>query len=410
MAVEIRMPGLSQTTSEVKLAEWLVNVGDEIKKGDPLCRVETDKVTMDVESFESGTVLKLCVASDSVVEAGDLIALIGEKGETVEDRDREKMGPQKAEKIESVEKEGAGNEMQILKKAVKPAVHRVHSRFDDSIRATSLVKNIALKRGIDLSRIQGTGPGGLITKKDLEGYTKETPVSAKGPPEERSKGEEIVLSSHQVGLGRVLAHSVREAPHYYVKTHCFLERFLEWREKNRRSDGGKFSFDSLFIFSVSRALGQFPRLNGTLKGNSILVNDHVHVAFAVSVGEELYAPVVRDADQKTISEIDRDVQRLTVKARNNKLAENDLSDATFTVSNLGMFEIDEFCAIISPPQNGILSVGRMRKMLHVDDQNRIAIRTGCTLNGSFDHRVINGATAAKFMAVIKEFIEEKLYK
>lgn len=410
MAVEIRMPGLSQTTSEVKLTEWLVNVGDEIKKGDPLCHVETDKVTMDVESFESGTVLKLCVASDSIVEAGDLIALIGEKGETVDDKEQKKMGLQKAEKNRSVETGEEEKNIPRLKNAVKPAVHRVRSRFDDSIRATSLVKNIALKREIDLSRVKGTGPRGLITKKDLEGYTKETPVSAKGLAEGRPKGGEIVLSPHQVGLGKVLAHSVHEAPHYYVKTRCFLERFLEWRAGNTRSDGKKYSFDSLFIFSVARVLGQFPRLNGTLRGNSILVNEHMHIAFAVSVGEELYAPVVRDADQKNISEIDRDVQWLMAKARNDKLAANDLSGATFTVSNLGMFEIDEFCAIISPPQNCILSVGRMRKMLHVDDQNRITIRMGCTLSGSFDHRVVNGATAARFMAVIKEFIEEKVYK
>jgi len=410
MAVEIRMPGLSQTTSEVKLIEWLVKVGDVVKKGDPLCRVETDKVTMDVESFESGTVLKFYVASDSLVEAGDLIALIGEKGEHLEDKEKKKMGPQKDEKDVSVEKEGAGNEKQISEKGIKPAVHRLRSRFDDSIRATPLVKNIALKKGIDLSRVKGTGPRGLISKKDLEEYTKETPVLANGQPEGRPQRGEIVLSSHQRGLGKVLAYSIHEAPHYYVKTHCFLERFLEWREGNRRSDGEKYTFDSLFIFSVARVLRQFPGLNGTLKDDRITVNEYAHIAFAVSVGEELYAPVVRDADQKNISDIDGDVQRLTTKARNNKLTANDLSDATFTVSNLGMFEIDEFCAIISPPQNGILSVGRMRKMLHVDEQDRISIRTGCTLCGSFNHRVVNGATSAKFMAMVKKFIEEKIYE
>jgi pyruvate dehydrogenase E2 component (dihydrolipoamide acetyltransferase) len=410
MAVEIRMPGLSQTTSEVKLIEWLVKVGDVVKKGDPLCRVETDKVSMDVESFESGTVLKLYVASDSFVEAGDLIALIGEKGEHIEDKEQKKIGPQKAEKDVSVEKGGAGNEKQVSEKAGKPAMYRVRSRFDDTMRATPLVKNIALKKGIDLSRVKGTGPGGIISKKDLEGYTEAASVSERGPSEGRPQRGEIVLSSHQRGLGKVLSHSIHEAPHYYVKTHCFLERFLEWRGKNRRSDGEKYSFDSLFIFSVARVLRQFPRLNGTLRGDRILVNEHAHIAFAVSVGEELYAPVVRDADQKNISDIDGDVQRLTAKARNNKLTANDLSDATFTVSNLGMFEIDEFCAIISPPQNGILSVGRVRKMLHVDEQERISIRTECTLCGSFNHRVVNGATSSKFMAMVKKFIEEKIYK
>jgi len=404
MAVEIRMPGLSQTTSEVKLSQWLVSVGDEIKKGDPLCQVETDKVTMDVESFESGTVLKLCVDSDSVVEEGVLIALIGERGEVVEDRDGEKTVPQKTRQKRSVETEEAREKKPRLKNAVKPSVHRIRSHFDDSIRATSLVKNIALKRGIDLSQITGTGPRGLITKKDIERFTEKKPEPVKGA---RQRGE-IVLSSHQVGLGNVLAHSVREAPHYYVKTRCFLERFIALREKNRGSDGEKYSFDSLFVFSAAHVLGQFPRLNGTLKGESVFINEHVHVAFAVSVGEELYAPVVREADRKNISEIDGEVKWLTAKVRNNKFSAHDLSGATFTVSNLGMYEIDEFCAIISPPQNGILSVGRMEKMIHIDEHNRIAIRTGCTLSGSFNHRVVNGATAARFMGVLKEFIEEKM--
>jgi pyruvate dehydrogenase E2 component (dihydrolipoamide acetyltransferase) len=411
MAVEIRMPALSQTTNEVKLIEWLVDVGDVVKKGDSLCRVETDKVTMDVESFESGKVLELCAAPNSLVETGKLIALIGEKVEHVSKKVQVKDYSQRSEMEADAEQKRTEHEKQIMKRSAKPAVYRILSQFDDSIRATSLVKNIAIKRGMDLSRVKGTGPRGLITKKDLEGHTIKAAIAEeKMATESNLQRGEIVLSSHQVGLGRVLTHSAREAPHYYVKTRCFLERFLELREKHTQPDGEKYSFDSLFLYSVARVLRQFPRLNGTLKGKSIRINDHVNVAFAISVGEDLYAPVVRDADRKTISEIDSDIKVLTEKVRNSKLAAHDLSGATFTVSNLGMYEIDEFCAIISPPQSGILSIGRMRKMFHIDEHNRIVIRMGCTLSGSFDHRTVNGATAARFMGEIKEYIEEKLYK
>jgi len=407
MPFDVKMPRMSQTTDEVRLVQWLVKEGDRVNKGDPLCQVETDKTTMDVEAFQGGTVLKLLVPHDSIVNAGEVIAFLGEAGEKITEagalgeaavevrEERAKPGGVAAEEARPGTRPGAG----------RPFSRQVLSADGKTVRATPLVQNIAKKKGIPLARVKGSGPGGLITKKDLEAY-REQAYKEKGP-EVTYEGHEP-LSAHQLAVARSLVRSAQEIPHFYLKCRCFADSFLLWRERNRRQDGQKVSLDAMFIYAASRALQEYPRVNGSFRENRLVVHSGIHVCVAIAAGSELFAPVVREADKKSVAEIDVEVRRLAEKARSGKLDMKDLTGGTFTVTNLGMYPVDEFCAIINPPQAGILAVGRIRKVLHIDETGGMHIRSACTLTGSFDHRIVNGAEGAAFLQKIKKILEEGL--
>lgn len=390
MAVNITMPQLGQTTDEVKLVEWLVKVGDRVKRGDPLCHVETDKVAMDVESFQGGTVLSFAVAEDSTVQVGETIAVIGEPGE-------EKQKP-------------------------RAAVDQVNARFDAGTNATPLVKNIARQRGIDLNRIKGTGPGGLITREDLQKYQipdrasdaaevsdrkadeRGFEPSSAGPAESPSESP-YKHSRHQLRVAESMAQSKRKIPHYYLKTTCHADWLLNAREQRTGADRTSPSVDAFFVHAVARALRRHPKLNGFMRGGRHVLSREVHVAVAVAAGEELYAPVIRNADAKEIGEIDRELRVLVAKVQSEAVAPGDLAGATFTVTNLGMLGIDEFFAVITPPQLGVLAVGKLKKTLDIDRTENMRVRTVCALTGSFDHRAVNGAEAARFMDTIKAYLQ-----
>ena len=407
MPFDVKMPRMSQTTDEVRLVQWLVKEGDRVNKGDPLCQVETDKTTMDVEAFQGGTVLRLFVSQDSIVNAGEVIASLGEAGEKITEagalgeaavevrEERAKPGGIAAEEARSGTRPGAG----------RPFSRQVLSDDGKTVRATPLVQNIAKKKGIPLARVKGSGPGGLITKKDLEAYGEQA-CKEKGP-EVTYEGHEP-LSAHQLAVARSLVRSAQEIPHFYLKCRCFADSFLLWRERNRRQDGQKVSLDAMFIYAASRALQEYPRVNGSFRENRLVVHSGIHVCVAIAAGSELFAPVVREADKKSVAEIDAEVRRLAEKARSGKLDMKDLTGGTFTVTNLGMYPVDEFCAIINPPQAGILAVGRIRKVLHIDETGGMHIRSACTLTGSFDHRIVNGAEGAAFLQKIKKILEEGL--
>ena len=380
MAVEIKMPQLSQTTDEVRLINWLVQEGDTVQKGDPLCEVETDKVTMAVESFESGTVLKLVAEPDTVINAGAVIAVLGERGEQVPE-----VAPQHAEVVSQ-----------------------------DEVHATRLVRNIAQKRHIDLNRIRGTGPRGIITKSDLELFTasrdaeaagKAAQPEAGGPAPAAPQGDVVALTPHQRAVAHSLTRSSMEAPHFYLKTDLICDRIVAWREEHRKPDGKRAAVDSFFVYAVSRVLQEMPRLNGFYKKDSIVPHSSVDINVAIAAGDELYAPLLCDMHRKSIEEIDADLRSLARKTREKRLEREDMRPGSFTVTNLGMFPVDEFGAIINPPQSGILSIGRMRRALVVGPDDAMVIRTLCTMTGSFDHRIVNGVQGAAFMQRIREILE-----
>lgn len=383
MASEIIMPPLSQTTDEVTLIGWLVKEGDRVNRGDPLCEVETDKVTMEVECFTGGTVLKICSEPDTVVTVGSVIAVVGEPGENVPDL-------------------AASTVIQSLK---KPATVSAET----GVKATLLVRNLARKRNIDLQNVTATGPEGLITRADLDNFEK-SGIRAGVKIDQPAPAEtgEILLSRNQCVVAKTLAKSKAEIPHYYLKSTVYTDNLFAWRERHTLHDGSKISVTSMLVYALAKALRRHPKFNSYFKQDRIVLRKEININCAVAAGDELYAPVIKTADLKEMKAIDTELKWLAAKARNGKLESQDILGGTFTITNLGMYPVDEFGAIINPPQAGIIAVGQMEKRLQIDESNRMAIRTACTVTGSFDHRIVNGALGAEFMSTLKQMIEEEM--
>ena len=413
MSKVITMPQLSQTTDEVRLIKWLVELGQNVKRGQALCEVETDKTNMELESFESGYVLKLLAESGQMIFAGQAIAVLGEKNEKAEEdicqdkkinTEEQKTGEQPVRSDDKPDTAGGS----ILSKEAK--TDRKDIFLTEDVKASAIVKNIAKIKNIDLHFVKGTGPQKIITKDDLERFIKES-TSA-------DQQEEYILSDNQMAAARNLTASKSEIPHYYIKTNICADSVLKWRENNTilksavsslKSDSvSKISMYAILISAVADALKKFPKLNGYFRENKIVLRKNISIGFAVAQGEELFVPVVKNADSKSIFEIDTEIKSLIAKAGLQRFDEGDLSGGTFTISNLGMFDVDEFCAIISPPQAGILAVGKIRKALYVDEFEKISIRNEFSVTGSFDHRIVNGKSGAEFLQEFKKTIEEKI--
>ncbi len=413
MPEEIKMPQLSQTTDEVKLIKWLIEEGQEVKRGNALCEVETDKTNMELESFGNGTVLKILAEPGMVIPAGQVIAILGEKNEKIPEnkyigKDLETniqklnkypetvtVGSSHAESREIFKESGSDNKNSFVK---------------EEFKATSIVKNIAKIKNIDLRLVKGTGPQGIITKDDLERFTEE------GFKAETS--DEYILTKSQLAVARNLTASKSQIPHYYMKISICADQVFNWMGKNRSPEnsglnssqgaGRKVSIYAILIFAAAAALKKFPKLNGYFKDDKIISKGKINIGFAVGQGEELFVPVIKNADVKSIFEIDKEIKSLITKTESQRFDDGDLSEGTFTISNLGMYDIDEFCAIINPPQAGILAVGKIKKMLYVDEFEKISIRNEFMLTGSFDHRIVNGKLGAEFLQEFKKTIEAKI--
>ena len=436
MSKEIIMPQLGQTTDEVKLIKWLVKEGQDVKKGQALCEVETDKSNMELESFESGSVLKLIAQAGQVIPTGQAIALIGEKGEEIS-KDRylvkninaDENKPERKPELHTGKSKNADVQTksdQSVESSLEPVLNSIQTADSDSqdtsasnirqafineeFKASPIVKNIAKIKNIDLRQVKGTGPQGIITKEDLGKYL--TGSQAEELP------DEYVLSKNQVAVARNLTASKSLIPHYYIKTIINADPFLKWRENNSVSGNsittdskgakGKISVYAMLVFAAASVLKKFPKLNGYFRENKIILRKNINIGFAVGQGEELFVPVIKKADTKSIFEIDKEVKSLVAKTMSQVFDEGDLSEGTFTISNLGMYDVDEFCAIINPPQAGILAAGKIKKVLYVDEFEKIGIRSEFTITGSFDHRIVNGKTGAQFLQEFKKTIEEKI--
>jgi pyruvate dehydrogenase E2 component (dihydrolipoamide acetyltransferase) len=395
MAIEIKMPKLGQTTDEVHLVRWHVKEGDTVAKGQPLCEAENDKTTMDVESYASGTVLRLAVEPDSVMTAGTVIAVLGEPGE--------KLAGGPAPETATPARRASAAEASARGAAPGARPHPgsaagVPGATPPGVRATRLVQNIARKRGVDLGQVRGTGARGLVTKRDVEAYLEggAGAVAAAG------------LSERQIALGRNLQASKSRIPHYYLKATLDCERLLAWRENNLQPDGGRVSIDALLASASARALARHPGVNSFFKEERLHPNPGIHVGVAVSAGPELCVPVIQDTDRRDVREIDRELRFLAAKARSGRLEAREERGGTFTLTNLGMYPVEEFGAIINPPQVAILAFGRIGRRLEVDDDGAMRVRRACTVTGSFDHRAVNGAQGAAFLAELKKIVEEEL--
>ncbi|MFP4561939.1 MAG: dihydrolipoamide acetyltransferase family protein [Spirochaetia bacterium] len=417
MAIEIKMPPLSQTTDTVTLTEWLVEVGDTITKGQSIAGVETDKVTMEVESFTGGTVLKFLYTPGDEVPVGDVIALIGEPEEDVSDYGGTLDG-ETAEK--PAEKTAASEGAEARSKKSAPAAERVSgSEAEADVKATPLVYNFARKRNVDLSRVTGTGPQGLIVKEDVVRYLESGSGAAEGPAAAgvRAAGRTAEAEAVPAGaaytdreLGRNqrivagnLSRSAAEIPAYTVTSTVYTND-LTAAGKSYPADK-KPPMYSFYIHAAARALKEHSGINGCFTNGSHRVYKNINIGFAVAHAGDLFVPVVKDADAKSLEQIAGEVRWLTAKVTNGRLEAEDISGCTFTVSNLGVFPVDEFTAIITPGQAAVLAVGRSEKRMVIDDQDRMTIKECARVTGSFDHRIVNGAEAAAFLSTVKEALE-----
>jgi pyruvate dehydrogenase E2 component (dihydrolipoamide acetyltransferase) len=418
MAEVIRMPHLSDTMEEGNIVEWLVKVGDSISAGDVLAEVETDKATMELESFDDGTLLYIGVEKGAV-PVDDIIAIIGEKGEDVDAilKEAQAASPAKAE-APAAEPAAPAKEAPASKPAPAPVAATppaqpaapAPSSSNGRIKASPLAKSMASERGIDLSLVSGTGDGGRVTKRDIENYVPAAaPASTGSVADVISTPTEVAYGDHPVSqmrkvIARRLAESKYGAPHFYLTVEIDMDNAIAARKMVNDAGDVRISFNDFVVKASAMALKKHPAINSSWHGDKITVHDVVNIGVAVAVDDGLLVPVVRDADKKTMSYINQEVRTLAGKAKNKKLQPQEMQGNTFTISNLGMFDIEEFTAIINPPDACILAVGSIvKKPVVKGDQIVVGNRMKVTL--SCDHRVVDGAKGAQFLKTFKANLE-----
>ncbi len=420
MAEIIRMPKMSDTMEEGVIASWLKKVGDEIKSGDILAEVETDKATMELESYDDGVLLHIGVKDGDSVPVDGVIAIIGEKGEDVneilKDIENDTSSVDNSEEVNEtpIEKE---TEVKVETPAPAPAPapeEKNISSNDERIKASPLAKKLADEKGIDLSNISGSGDGGRIIRKDIEEYkgipakTAEVQKEIKLPQIHSEESfEEIPVTQMRKTISKRLAESKFSAPHFYLTMEIDMDNCIEGRKKINESSEVKISFNDIILKACAVALRKHPMVNSSYLTDKIRINHHVHIGVAVAVDEGLLVPVIRFADNKSLSHISAEVKSLAKRAKDKQLQPSDWEGNTFTISNLGMFGISEFTAIINPNDSCILAVGGI-KSTPVVKNGEIVPGNIMKLTLSCDHRLVDGATGAAFLQTLKELIEDPI--
>ena len=427
MAEIIRMPKMSDTMEEGVIAGWLKKVGDEVKSGDILAEVETDKATMELESYDDGFLLHVGVKDGESVPVDGVIAIIGEKGENIDDILKEVSNEQnnneavdaKDEKEEIVDEDDPVEENLEVKEEeeVKNTEDKIEdinidfSNESDRIKASPLAKKLASEKGVDISMVKGSGDGGRIIKEDIENFkhSENIPTKEVKLPEIYSKEsyEEIPVSQMRKTISKRLAESKFSAPHFYLTMEIDMDNCVEGRNKINETSDVKISFNDIIIKAAAVSLRKHPMVNASFLTDKIRVNNHIHIGVAVAVDEGLLVPVIRFADNKSLSHISTEVRNLAGKAKNKELQPSDWEGNTFTISNLGMFGIDEFTAIINPNDACILAVGGI-KNTPVVKNGEIVPGNVMKVTLSCDHRIVDGAIGSAFLKTLKELIEDPI--
>ncbi len=404
MAEIITMPRLSDTMTDGTVAVWHKKVGDQVSEGDLLAEIETDKATMEFESFQEGVLLHIGVEEGKMAPVDSILAVLGEKGEDIADLLKNGVAEQTAEVAEKSE-EAAQNIQGDTDKAEAASMVVEQPAEDVRLKASPLAKKMASEKGIDLRTVSGSGDGGRIVKKDIESFVSSSPMPrspiALVSGEERF--EEVPVSQMRKTIAKRLSESKFTAPHFYLTIDVDMDRAHEQREALKQ-EGVKVSFNDLVIKASAMALKNHPQVNSSWMGDSIRMNHHVHMGVAVAVEDGLLVPVVRHADMKGLQAISAEVRDMAGKARDKKLQPSDWEGNTFTISNLGMFGIEEFTAIVNPPDACILAVGAIREEAVVKN-GAVAVGRRMKMTLSCDHRVVDGATGSAFLKELKENLE-----
>lgn len=415
----ITMPKMSDTMEEGTIAQWLKKVGDTVKSGDILAEVETDKATMELESYDDGELLYTAVGDGESVPVDGVIAIIGEKGadyETLLKAQKAESNSSDESETEETKKEDTAQASSAAPQATPVTTNNTSS--NGRILASPLAKKLASEKGFDIAQIPGSGEGGRIIKRDVENFTPQAaaPASASQSSEatpqvtlpsivgEESFDERPVTQMRKT-IAKRLADSKFTAPHFYVTMEINMDRAIEARKSINEISPVKISFNDIVIKACAAALRQHPSINSSWLGDKIRTNKHIHIGVAVAVDEGLLVPVIRFADNKPLSHIAVEVKELAGKAKSKKLQPAEWEGNTFTISNLGMFGVEEFTAIINPPDSCILAVGGIKQTAVVKD-GQLVPGNIMKVTLSCDHRVVDGASGAAFLQTLKGLMED----
>ncbi len=399
MAETINMPKLGFDMAEGLLVRWVKQVGENINKGDVLAEIETDKATVEVESSASGVVLSHIVEQGTIVPVNAPIAVVGQAGEVVSDQS-------------SVISKKVADEKPAPQTPPTPAsVPQTVSSAESSsaIKASPLARKIARDNNINLASIQGSGPNGRVVRKDVEAALSSDQLSVSSKPSAHpitSEDNVVPTTKLRQAIGRRLVESKTTIPHFYVTHEYKMEALLDMRKQANAylPDNEKLSVNDFILKAVALSLRQFPNLNATIKGNEVIQFGHVNVGVAVTVPGGLMTVVVKDTDQKTMRQISSEVKAMAARAREGKVKPEDVDGSTFSTSNLGMYDVEEFIAIINPPEAAILAISSAREVPVVESgELKVGWRMKATI--SVDHRVSDGAEAAQFMQALAGFLE-----
>jgi pyruvate dehydrogenase E2 component (dihydrolipoamide acetyltransferase) len=441
MATQVIMPKLSPTMEEGQLSRWLKKEGDKVSMGEPLAEIDTDKATMEMQALGNGVLRKIFIQEGESAPLGQLIAIIGEPDEDISSftsqapasapakaeapvaekpaEQKETEEPKPAKPAAEIGAPAGGNGRQAQAPVAQPTTGR--------LIVSPLAARMAAESGIDLRSVNGSGPGGRIIKRDVEsllsqqqpvaaaGATKQTHLRAVGAPAQKSgiatasAYRDEPASEMRRTIAKRLVTSLGPVPHFFLTTEIEMDRAAEMRSGINTLDPElKISINDIIIKVAAAALIQHPQVNASFQDKVVRYYEHADIGVAVAIEEGLITPIIRAADQKSLSEIAGEVRDLAGRARERKLKPEEYMGATFSISNLGMFGIDEFTAVINPPEGAILAIGAMSPKPVVRD-NEVVVRQLMRVTMSCDHRVIDGATGAKFLQTFKKILENPLF-
>jgi pyruvate dehydrogenase E2 component (dihydrolipoamide acetyltransferase) len=403
MAEVIRMPLLSDTMTEGKIVKWNKKVGDKVKSDDVLADVETDKATMEVVGYVDGVLLYLGVPEGEAAKVNDIIAIVGKEGEDISSL---LSAPQA--QAEPATPASPATPAPSATPAPAPAPQPA-ATDNGRVKASPLAKKLAEEKGIDISAVAGSGDGGRIVKRDVDNYqpaasSAQTAAVAPFIPGGQEGYTDTPLTSMRKTIARRLGESMYTAPHFYLTMTLNMDQAMSSRAAINEVSPVKVSFQDMLIKACALALRQHPAVNSSWMGDFIRTYNHVHIGSAIALPEGLIVPVIRHADQKTLSQIAADAKDLYQKARDKKIQPAEFSGNTFTISNLGMMDIDEFTAIINPPDSCILAVGKIKEEV-VRKGDGFGVTHVMKVTLSCDHRSVDGAVGAAFLQTLKKFME-----
>ena len=407
MAEVINMPRLSDTMEEGTLAKWFKKVGDTVKEGEILAEIETDKATMEFESFHDGILLHIGIDEGSTAPVDSIIAIIGSKDEDISSllkntdiKVKEEPKPEVKEEPKPEVKEEPKPE---VKEEPKPVSN--NNKPSDRILISPLAKSLAKEKGIEISSVKGTGDNGRIIKRDIDSFKPSNYSQFSQPsPQLTESSYETQNSTMRKAIAKRLADSKFSAPHYYLNIELEMDNMISFRKQFIQTQNIKISFNDIIAKAVSLSLAKHPKVNSRWYDDKIIFNEHVHLGVAVAVDDGLIVPIVKFANSKDLPQINSEIKDFAERAKNKKLTPAEIEGSTFTISNLGMFGIESFTSIINQPNSAILSIGAIVQKPIIKN-NEVVVGNTMKLTLACDHRTVDGATGSLFLKTLKEYVE-----